>query len=298
MPWNWALAPERVLSFPVPIRSSSRRGLAPGTAFCMSAAMAPPLLSYEQLGLIQGSGWLFRGLNLSIGPRDRLALIGRNGAGKTTLLKLIGGQIEADEGKRSIVAGTHVVTLEQDPDVSASRRCAISRFPASALRRSIKWRPLPTSSASTFPVKPPRPRAASAAALRSAGRWPASPTCCCSTSRPTISISRDRLAGGMAQPLFRRLHRHQPRPHLPHAADQVDCIWLDRGNLRRNEIGFGGFEAWMEAVYAEEARATPRSWTRSSRSRRTGWSAASPPGASATRDALPSSGKCAPSAPR
>jgi ATP-binding cassette subfamily F protein uup len=35
-------------------------------------------------------------------------------------------------------------------------------------------------------------------------------------------------------------------------------IWLDRGNLRRNEIGFGGYEAWMEAVYAEEARATEK----------------------------------------
>jgi ATP-binding cassette subfamily F protein uup len=23
-------------------------------------------------------------------------------------------------------------------------------------------------------------------------------------------------------------------------------LWLDRGSLRRNEIGFGGFEAWME----------------------------------------------------
>ena len=44
--------------------------------------MAPPILSYEDLGLIQGEGWLFRNLDIFIGPRDRLALIGRNGAGK------------------------------------------------------------------------------------------------------------------------------------------------------------------------------------------------------------------------
>jgi ATP-binding cassette subfamily F protein uup len=80
--------------------------------------MAAPLLSYENLGLVQGSGWLFRGLDLHIAARDRLALIGRNGAGKTTLLKLIGGQIEPDEGKRSVVSGTNIVMLEQDPDVS------------------------------------------------------------------------------------------------------------------------------------------------------------------------------------
>ena len=81
--------------------------------------MAAPILSYEDLGLIQGSGWLFRHLDLHIGPRDRLALIGRNGAGKTTLLKLIAGTIEPDEGRRTIVAGSRVVLLEQDPDVSA-----------------------------------------------------------------------------------------------------------------------------------------------------------------------------------
>src|SRR3546814_4851272 len=32
----------------------------------------------------------------------------------------------------------------------------------------------------------------------------------------------------------------------------------DRGSLRRNEIGFGGFEAWMEKVYADEARAADK----------------------------------------
>src|SRR5687768_7694202 len=77
--------------------------------------MAAPILSYEDLGIVQGSGWLFRHLDLYIGARDRLALIGRNGAGKTTLLKLIAGAIDADEGKRTIVPGTHVVLLEQEP---------------------------------------------------------------------------------------------------------------------------------------------------------------------------------------
>src|SRR4030095_5714824 len=80
--------------------------------------MAPPILSYENLGLVQGEGWLFRGLDLFIGPRDRLALIGRNGAGKTTLLKCLADLIETDEGRRTIVPGTKVVLLEQDPVMS------------------------------------------------------------------------------------------------------------------------------------------------------------------------------------
>src|SRR5207253_1820526 len=79
---------------------------------------AAPILSYEGLGLIQGEGWLFRSLDLYIGERDRLALIGRNGAGKTTLLKCLAALIDTDQGKRTIVPGTHVVLLEQDPPMS------------------------------------------------------------------------------------------------------------------------------------------------------------------------------------
>ena len=36
---------------------------------------AAPILSWEGLGLIQGSGWLFRDLDIHIAPRDRLALM-------------------------------------------------------------------------------------------------------------------------------------------------------------------------------------------------------------------------------
>ena len=81
--------------------------------------MAAPFLAYENLGLVQGSGWLFRGLDLFVGPRDRLALIGRNGAGKTTLLKCLAGVIDTDEGRRTIQPGVKVVLLEQDPAVAA-----------------------------------------------------------------------------------------------------------------------------------------------------------------------------------
>ena len=77
--------------------------------------MAAATLSYEDLGLIQGEGWLFRHLDVHIRPRDRLALIGRNGVGKTTLLKCLAGLIDTDEGRRTIVPGSRVVLLEQDP---------------------------------------------------------------------------------------------------------------------------------------------------------------------------------------
>ncbi len=36
------------------------------------------------------------------------------------------------------------------------------------------------------------------------------------------------------------------------------CLWLDRGTIRRAEIGFGGFEAWTDKVYAEQERAAEK----------------------------------------
>src|SRR3546814_7873648 len=76
--------------------------------------MAAPVLAYENLGLIQGAGWLFRGLDVHIGPRDRLALIGRNGAGKTTFFKALAGIIDTDEGRRTIKPGTRVVLRSEE----------------------------------------------------------------------------------------------------------------------------------------------------------------------------------------
>jgi ATP-binding cassette subfamily F protein uup len=35
-------------------------------------------------------------------------------------------------------------------------------------------------------------------------------------------------------------------------------LWLDRGSLRRAEVGFGGFEAWQEKIFAEETRAAEK----------------------------------------
>ena len=47
-----------------------------------------------------------------------VALLGHSGAGKTTLFKLLANRVEADEGRRTIVPGTNVVLLEQEPDLT------------------------------------------------------------------------------------------------------------------------------------------------------------------------------------
>jgi ABC transport system ATP-binding/permease protein len=223
-----------------------------------AAPVPAPILSYENLGLIQGEGWVFRGLDIHVGPSDRLALIGRNGAGKTTLLKCLADLIDPDEGRRTIVPGTQVVMLDQDPQIPAngslldwvlSGKDAPEPHKAAAIADQIGielGRPAGTASGGE------RRRAAIVRALAQSpdvllldeptnhldlgaiewmeqwlGRF----------TGAFIAISHDRT-------FLRRLTK--------------SCLWLDRGTLRRAEIGFGGFEAWTERVYEEETRAASK----------------------------------------
>jgi ATP-binding cassette subfamily F protein uup len=220
--------------------------------------MAAPILTYEQLGLIQGEGWLFRELDLYIGERDRLALIGRNGAGKTTLLKCLAGLIDPDEGKRTIVPGTNVVLLEQDPRMDGFETLndwvlagadAPQAHEADAIADQLGidlTRPVATASGGE------RRRAAITRALAQA---------------PDVLLldePTNHLDLGAIEWLEDWLKRFtgafivisHDRTFLTRLTRS--CLWLDRGQLRRSEIGFGGFEAWTERVYDEEARAAEK----------------------------------------
>jgi ATP-binding cassette subfamily F protein uup len=216
--------------------------------------MAAPILAYENLGLVQGSGWLFRGLDLHIGARDRLALIGRNGAGKTTLLKLIAGRIEADEGRRTIVPGTKVVLLEQEPDLSGFETLmdyaltgsdAPARHEVEAIADQIG---IDLSREAKTASGGERRRAAIARALAMAPDV-------LLLDEPTNHL--DLAAIEWLEDWLKRFTGafiviSHDRTFLTRLTRQT--LWLDRGALRRHEVGFGGFDAWTEAVYAEEAR--------------------------------------------
>jgi len=217
-----------------------------------------PILSWEGLGLIQGNGWLFDRIDLSIGPRDRLALIGRNGAGKTTLLKLIGGLIEADRGKRSVQPGTRIVTLEQDPfftgydtllDFALHGSDAPQRHAVEAIADQLG---IDLSRRADSASGGERRRAALARAL-------ASEPDLLLLDEPTNHL--DLMAIEWLEAWLQRYNGafvaiSHDRTFLERLTRAT--LWLDRGTLRRKDIGFGGYEAWMEAVYAEEARAAEK----------------------------------------
>ncbi|TIX51915.1 ABC-F family ATP-binding cassette domain-containing protein [Alteraurantiacibacter aquimixticola] len=223
----------------------------------------PPILSWEGLGLHQGEGWLFGGpdtdgLDLHIAPRDRLALIGRNGAGKTTLLKLITGEIEADRGVRKVKPGTHIVLLEQEPDYTGFATLmdyALSGDDAPApheVEAIAGQLGIDMTTEAKGASGGERRRAALARAL-------AQNPDLLLLDEPTnhLDLSAiDWLESWLERYKGAFIVISHDRTFLKRLTRST--IWLDRGNLRRKDVGFGGYEAWEEQVYAEEARAAEK----------------------------------------
>ena len=223
----------------------------------------PPILSWEGLGLQQGGRWLLGGpdrepLDLHIGARDRLALIGRNGVGKTTLFRLIDDRIEADRGTRKVKPGTRIVTLEQEPDLTGydtlmAWALAGDHAPAEHEIEAIAGQlGIDMARGTDGASGGEKRRAAIARAL-------AQDPDVLLMDEPTnhLDLSAidwleswlDRYKGAFIvishdRTFLKRLTRA--------------TLWLDRGEMRRKEIGFGGYEAWEEQVYAEEARAAEK----------------------------------------
>ncbi|MBH5322935.1 ABC-F family ATP-binding cassette domain-containing protein [Aurantiacibacter sediminis] len=226
----------------------------------------PPILSLEGIGLQQGGRWLFgdpssgdgEGLDLHIGPRDRLALIGRNGVGKTTLLRLITDEIEPDRGVRKVKAHANIVWLEQEPDFSAHKTLMDFALagddapPEHGVEAIAGQLGIDMTTEAATASGGEKRRAAIARAL-------AQEPDLLLLDEPTNHL--DLAAIDWLETWLERFkgafivisHDRTFLKRLTRAT-----LWLDRGSMRRKEVGFGGYEAWEEQVYAEEARAAEK----------------------------------------
>jgi ABC transport system ATP-binding/permease protein len=214
-----------------------------------------PLLQLSDISLTFGGNPIFDGLSLVVQPGDRVALVGRNGSGKSTLMKVMAGLVDPDHGQRVVPPGVTVGYMEQDPDLAGY--ATLGDFAASALgdgeayklavvAEGLKFNPdMPVATASGGE----RRRAALAKLLAEAPELML-------LDEPTNHLDIQAIEWLEAELSATRtafvLISHD-RSFLK--ALTKATLWIDRGEVRRRESGFQGFEEWRETIWAEEDEA-------------------------------------------
>ncbi|MBN2630678.1 MAG: ATP-binding cassette domain-containing protein [Rhodobacteraceae bacterium] len=214
-----------------------------------------PLLQLSDISLTFGGNPVFNDLSLVVQPGDRVALVGRNGSGKSTLMKVMAGLTEPDRGLRVVPPGVSVGYMEQDPDLSGF--ATLGDFAASALPEGEEYRVAMVAEGLKFNPETPvatasggeRRRAALAKLLAEAPELML-------LDEPTNHLDIQAIEWLEAELKATRtafvLISHD-RAFL--RALTKATLWVDRGEVRRRESGFDGFEEWRETVWAEEDEA-------------------------------------------
>jgi len=214
-----------------------------------------PLLQLSGISLTFGGNPVFDDLSLTVQPGDRIALVGRNGSGKSTLMKVMAGLVEADQGSRVVPPGVTVGYMEQEPDLS--RFATLGDFAASNLPEGQDYRLAVVAEGLKFNPATPvatasggeRRRAALAKLLAEAPELML-------LDEPTNHLDIQAIEWLERELLETRaafvLISHD-RAFL--RALSKATLWIDRGEVRRREAGFEGFEEWRETVWAEEDEA-------------------------------------------
>ena len=211
-----------------------------------------PLLQLGDIALTFGGDPVFSDLSLTVQAGDRVALVGRNGSGKSTLMKVMAGLVEADRGTLSIPPGTSVGYMEQHPDISGFS--TLGEFAASGLNPDEEYRVEMAAEGLKFdPALSPstasggeRRRAALAKLLAEAPELML-------LDEPTNHLDIEAIAWLERQLKETRnafvLISHD-RAFLRELTRAT--LWIDRGKVRRQEKGFGAFEAWRDKVWEDE----------------------------------------------
>ena len=211
-----------------------------------------PLLQLSRLALTFGGAPIFDGLDLVVQPGDRVALVGRNGSGKSTLMKVMAGLVEPDRGERVVAPGVHVGYMEQDPDLSAF--ATLGDFAAANLPEGEEYRVAMAAEGLKFDPTTPVATASGGERRRAAlARLMAEAPGLMLLDEPTNHLDIEAiqwLEAELTQTRSAFVLISHDRAFL-RALSQV-TLWIDRGQVRRREAGFAGFEDWRETVWAEE----------------------------------------------
>jgi ATP-binding cassette subfamily F protein uup len=217
--------------------------------------MAPPLLQLRDIGLTFGGTPLLSGAELSVGPGDRVCVVGRNGSGKSTLLKIACGLIEPDRGSVFVQPGLLMRYLPQEPDFAgfASTRSYVEAglppdgHPHNA-RRMLEKLGL---TGQEDPAHLSGGEARRAALARALAPDPDILLLDEPTNHLDLTtiewLERDLDSRRTALVLISHDRRFL-------STLSRSTVWLDRGQTRRIERGFAHFEEWRDALLEEEER--------------------------------------------
>jgi ATP-binding cassette subfamily F protein uup len=211
-----------------------------------------PLLQLNEISLTFGGDPIFDGLSLVAQPGDRVALVGRNGSGKSTLMKVMGGVVEPDSGEVSAGPGVSVGYMEQEPDLSGF--ATLGDFAAHGLDESEMYKVERAGAGLKFDPARPVETASGGERRRAAlARLMAGGPDLMLLDEPTNHLDIEAIAWLESELKATRkgyiLISHD-RAFLQ--ALTRATLWIDRGMVKRQERGFGEFEAWRDATWEEE----------------------------------------------
>ena len=246
--------------------------------------MAPPLLLLQDIRLTFGGTPLLAGAELSVGPGERLCLVGRNGSGKSTLLKIAAGLVEPDGGSRFLQPSVTIRYLPQEPDLRGF--ATTHAFVEAGLAPGDdphRARFLLETLGLTGDEDPARLSGGESRRAALARTLAPDPDILL-LDEPTNHLDVAAIEGleealaAMRSAIVLVSHDRRFLENLSRAT-----VWLDRGTTRRLEQGFADFEAWRDKVLEEEETRPPQARPQDRRWKSTGCATASPRGASATR---------------
>src|SRR3954469_18634957 len=217
--------------------------------------MAPPLLALQNIGLTFGGAPLLDDAELVVTPGERACLVGRNGSGKSTLLKIAAGLIEPDRGSRFVQPGATVRYLPQEPDF-AGAATTLDYVEAGLGPGDDRYRAryFLDQLGLTGEENPARLSGGEARRAALARVLAPSPDILL-LDEPTNHLDLttiEWLEGELAASRCALIIISHDRLFPPNLSRST--VWLDRGQPRRIERGFGDFEAWRDDVLAEEER--------------------------------------------
>ncbi|WP_050386730.1 ABC-F family ATP-binding cassette domain-containing protein [Bradyrhizobium pachyrhizi] len=215
----------------------------------------PPLIQLKDISLTFGGTPLLTGVELSVSAGERVCLIGRNGSGKSTLLRIAAGLVEPDAGSRFVQPGATIRYLPQEPDfgqhkttlayVEAGLGPGDDHYQARYLLEQLGL------SGEEDPAHASGGEARRAALARVLAPSPDILLLDEPTNHLDLPII-EWLEGELERRRCALVLISHDRRFLTNLSRTT--AWLDRGQIRQIERGFGAFEAWRDEVLAEEER--------------------------------------------